>query len=59
MAKYRALTGLSYGTKTVNEGAIVNDIPSKSIKWLREQNLIELVDDKDAPVAADPETDED
>ncbi len=62
MAKYRTLTGLSYGNKTVEANVIVDDIPSKSIKWLREQNLIELVDPKgiaiQEDVVADPEKDE-
>lgn len=62
MAKYKALTGLSYGIKSVEMGDIVDDIPTKSIKWLREQNLIQLVDAKgislDDPVVADPEEDE-
>lgn len=62
MAKYKALTGLTYGIKSVEMGAIVDDIPAKSIKWLREQNLIQLVDGKgvslDGPVVADPEEDE-
>lgn len=61
MAKFRAMTGLTYGNKTVEAGDIVDDIPSKSIKWLREQGLIEQVDGKvvvDEPVAADPEEDD-
>lgn len=62
MAKYRTLTGLSYGTKTVEANVIVDDIPAKSIKWLREQNLIELVDTKGVAiqedVVADPVEDE-
>ena len=62
MAKYKALTGLTYGIKSVEMGDIVDDIPTKSIKWLREQNLIQLVDAKgvslDDPVVADPEEDE-
>ena len=62
MAKYKALTGLTYGIKSVEIGDIVDDIPTKSIKWLREQNLIQLVDAKgislDDPVVADPEEDE-
>lgn len=57
MAKFRAMTGLTYGNKTVAAGDIVDDIPSKSIKWLREQGLIEQVDAKGADVAADPEED--
>ncbi len=62
MAKYRTLTGLTYGTKFVEANVIVDDIPVKSIKWLREQNLIELVDPKgiaiQEDVVADPEKDE-
>ena len=62
MAKYKALTGLTYGIKSVEMGTIVDDIPAKSIKWLREQNLIQLVDGKGVslgdPVVADPEEDE-
>ena len=61
MARYKVLTGLTYGNKTVEAGDIVDDIPSKSIKWLREQNLIEQVDGKGAvsePVAADQDDDE-
>lgn len=61
MARYKVLTGLTYGNKTVEAGDIVDDIPSKSIKWLREQNLIEQVDAKGnvtEPVAADQDDDE-
>lgn len=59
MAKFRALTGLSYGNKTVQAGDVVDDIPAKSIKWLREQNLIEQVETKGAPAfRADPEEDD-
>jgi hypothetical protein len=46
MASYRALTGLSYGNKKVAAGEIMNDVPAKSIKWLRDQGLIEQVDSK-------------
>lgn len=61
MAKFRAMTGLTYGTKTVEAGDIVDDIPSKSIKWLREQGLIEQVDGKatvEEPEVADSEEDD-
>lgn len=47
MAKYRALTGLSYGIHSVEAGTIVDNIPAKSIRWLREQGLIEQVDGKE------------
>ena len=61
MARYKALTGLTYGNKTVEAGEVVDDIPSKSIKWLRDQNLIEQVDGKSAaaePVDADLDDEE-
>lgn len=50
MASYKALTGLSYGNKKVAAGEIVDDVPAKSIKWLREQGLIEQVDSKGVAV---------
>jgi len=57
MAKFKVNTGLTYGNKVVEAGAIVDDIPSKSIKWLREQGLIEQVDGK-APAAEIDEEEE-
>jgi len=57
MAKFKVNTGLTYGNKVVEAGAIVDDIPSKSIKWLREQGLIEQVDSK-APAAEIDEEEE-
>ena len=45
MPKYLVKTGLEYPPdRRVEAGEIVEDIPSKSIKWLREQGWIELVD---------------
>jgi hypothetical protein len=45
MAKYLAKVGLDYPpNKRVEAGELVEDLPSKSIKWLREQGLIELVE---------------
>lgn len=45
MAKYRVTTGLDYPpNKRAEAGDIVSDLPPKSIKWLREQGLIELLD---------------
>jgi hypothetical protein len=41
MAEYKVLAGLSYASKRVEAGATANDIPSKSVPWLLEQNLIE------------------
>lgn len=56
MPNYQALTGLSYPPdKTVNEGDVVDDIPSKSVKWLLDQGyIVEVKGGKGAPVAAAP-----
>ncbi len=35
--------GLDYKGKRVEAGDLVDDLPRESIKWLREQLLIELV----------------
>lgn len=45
MATYRVLTGISYPpSRRAEAGDLVSDLPQKSIKWMREQGLIELVD---------------
>lgn len=45
MPKYRLTTGLEYPpNRRAEAGDIVDDIPAKSVKWLREQGLIEPVD---------------
>jgi hypothetical protein len=52
MPRYRVLAGLDYPpNKRAEAGDTVDDLPSRSIKWLREQGLIEAVD----PRAKDPE----
>ena len=38
---YKVLSGLTYAGKRVEAGAIVSDIPTKSIPWLKAQGLIE------------------
>ena len=43
MAKYKALVGLDYSGKRAESGTIINDLPVKSIKWLREQGLVVLI----------------
>ena len=62
MAQYKALAGLEYGkpTKRVEAGEVVSDIPAGSVKWLLEQNLIELADSKAAAksVTIEPEGDD-
>lgn len=52
MPKYKVLVGLDYGpNKRAEVGEVVEDLPSRSIKWLREQGMIEAVD----PRTKDPE----
>jgi hypothetical protein len=43
MAKYKTVVGLDYSGKRVEADEIVDDLPAKSIKWLREQGLIVLI----------------
>lgn len=61
MAKYRVLVGIEFASRRVEAGDVVDDIPAKSIKWLREQGLIEPADAKDAVEVDEPtaEGDED
>lgn len=45
MPKYRVLQGIDFPPdRRVEAGDIVDDLPPKAIKWLREQGLIELED---------------
>jgi hypothetical protein len=54
MANYRVLIGIDYPPdRRAEPGDVVSDIPAKSLKWLREQGVIELVDDATEPVLAD------
>lgn len=60
MPKYLVKTGLEFPpNRRVEAGEVIDDVPSKSIKWLREQGLIELVDSSgksvDAPVVEEVE----
>lgn len=62
MATYRVLTGISYPpSRRAEAGDLVSDLPQRSIKWMREQGLIELVEapKKSRTVAIDPDEDED
>lgn len=46
MAKYKALVGLDYPPdKRVEAGDVVGDLPAASVKWLKDQGLIEEVVD--------------
>ena len=44
MPKYLVKHGLDYLDRRVEAGEIVDDIPAKSISWLKEQGIIELAD---------------
>jgi hypothetical protein len=44
MAKYKTLVGMNYAGKRVEAGAIVEDLPGKSVSWLLEQGLVEKVE---------------
>lgn len=44
MATYKVLVGLDYGNKRMEEGDLVSDLPAKSISWLVEQNIVEVIE---------------
>ena len=44
MPKYLVNQGLDYLNRRVEAGEIVDDIPTKSVAWLKEQGIIELAD---------------
>lgn len=44
MATYKVLQGIDYGDKRAEAGDIVDDIPTRSVGWLKEQGIIELVE---------------
>jgi len=62
MAKYLVKVGFNYPpNRRAEVGDTITDAPAKSIKWLREQGVIELVD-TDVPIVdglddADPADD--
>lgn len=44
MATYRVLVGIDYAGKRVEPGAVVDDLPSKSVSWLVAQGIVEKAD---------------
>ena len=40
---YILKVGLMFGDKQYEEGDIIEDVPTKSVKWLKKQGLIEEV----------------
>lgn len=51
MAAYKVLVGLDYAGKRAEAGAIVDDIPSRSVAWLLEQGMIQKADGAAKPAA--------
>ena len=45
MATYRVLIGIDYAGKRVEPGAVVGDLPAKSVSWLVAQGIVEKTDD--------------
>lgn len=44
MATYKVLVGIDYPpNKRAETGDVVSDIPAKSVKWLLDQGIIEVV----------------
>lgn len=58
MAKYRVLRGIDYPpNKRVEAGAIVDDLPPRAIRWLRDSGIIEPLD-ANAPVETEEPAEE-
>ena len=59
MPKYLVKQGLEYPpNRVVLAGEIVDDIPSRSVKWLREQGIIEAYDANAKAAIDEPVDDE-
>jgi len=56
MANHKVLVGIDYMGKRAEPGAIVSDIPSKSVPWLLEQGIIEPAEGK--PKKPEPKLEE-
>lgn len=44
MATYRVIQGINYKDRRVEPGDLVDDIPTRSVKWLVDQGIIEKVE---------------
>jgi len=55
VATYRVIQGIDYKGRRAEPGDIVDDIPTKSIRWLTDQGIIEKVDGKAPEPVADVE----
>lgn len=56
MAAYRVLVGIDYEGKRAEAGAVVSDLPAKSVTWLLAQNIIEAADNATAEKPVTPKT---
>jgi hypothetical protein len=53
VAKFKALVGIDYPpNKRVEAGDVVDDLPADSVKWLKDQGMIEAVEDAKKKAAA-------
>lgn len=44
MATYKVLVGIDYSGKRVEPGALVSDLPPKSVSWLVAQGVVEATE---------------
>lgn len=47
--KYRVLVGCNYSGKRAEPGDIVEDIPARSVAWLKRGGVIETVEEEPSP----------
>lgn len=55
MPQYRVNVGIDYAGKRAEPGDLVDDIPTRSVKWLLEQGTIEEATKPTAPVKTESE----
>lgn len=55
MPQYRVNVGIDYAGRRAEPGDLVDDIPTRSVKWLLEQGIIEEAAKTPAPVKTESE----
>lgn len=55
MPQYRVNVGIDYAGKRAEPGDLVDDIPTRSVKWLLEQGIVEEVTKPAAPAKTQSE----
>lgn len=55
MPQYRVNVGIDYAGRRAEPGDLVDDIPTRSVKWLLEQGIIEEATKPAAPVKTESE----